>query len=207
MAEDKIKNLLQDADRMAPRPAALSANLMTIIRHRAHRRRTINLTASIAAIVISLFALGTWGLTTKTSKIKQEQKKVASLEAHVQQLQARTDTVLKLIHEVLENERKQRLHDALQVQLVSIPDPLEEAQKQVDKTAFILVYQANRMYRELDQKDSAIQTYKRVIKLFPQTRWAETARQRLSEIENNNFNKPNSEGDLIWKPQKQSSSC
>ena len=71
----------------------------------------------------------------------------------------------------------------------------QEIRKQVDKTAFILVYQANRMYSELDQKDSAIQEYNRVIELFPQSRWAEVARQRISEIQNEQTN--NSKGDLI----------
>jgi len=102
---------------------------------------------------------------------------------------------LKFIREVLEEERKQRRLQELQAQLASYSDPLQEIQKQVDKTAFILVYQANRMYRELDQKDSAIQAYNRVIELFPQSRWAEVARQRLSEIKNNQHN--NSKGDLI----------
>jgi outer membrane protein assembly factor BamD (BamD/ComL family) len=84
---------------------------------------------------------------------------------------------------VLEKEQKQRSLDELEAQLASIPDPLEEIQKQVDKTAFILVYQADRLYRELNRTDSAVETYNRVIELFPKNRWAQVARQRLSEIE------------------------
>jgi outer membrane protein assembly factor BamD (BamD/ComL family) len=85
---------------------------------------------------------------------------------------------------VLDEERRQSRLNELEAQLASIPDPLEEVQKQVDKTAFILVYQADRLYRELNQTDSAVENYNRVIKLFPENQWAKVARQRLSEIEN-----------------------
>jgi outer membrane protein assembly factor BamD (BamD/ComL family) len=90
---------------------------------------------------------------------------------------------------VLDEERRQSRLDELEAQLASIPDPLEEMQKQVDKTAFILVYQADRQYRELNQTDSAVENYKRVIELFPDNRWAKVARQRLSEIKNDKSNK------------------
>jgi TolA-binding protein len=145
-----------------------------------------------------LIAIGIWRLTAGTSLDPAE---IASLQAQFKQLQARTDATLNLVHEVLEEERKQRRLDELEAQLASIPDPLEEMQKQADKTAFILVYQANRMHQELNQKDSAVRTYNRVIQLFPQNRWAEVARKRLSEIENRKinktFNETNLKGDSI----------
>jgi outer membrane protein assembly factor BamD (BamD/ComL family) len=84
---------------------------------------------------------------------------------------------------VLEDERRQSRLEELEAQLASIPDPLEEIRKQVDKTAFILVYQADRLYRELNETESAVETYNRVIRLFPRNQWAAVARERLSEIE------------------------
>ncbi len=192
MTEDKIKNLLQRADQTAGEPVPVSANLAADVRRRANRRQTANLAARIAIAAIVVIALGIWSFTAKKTR---DQQKLVTLEIQIKQLQAQTDATLKFIREVLDEERKQRRLQELQAQLASIPDPLEEIQKQVDKTAFILVYQANRMYRELDQKASAIQAYNRVIELFPQSRWAEEARQRLSEIKNNQHN--NSKGDLI----------
>ena len=191
MTEDKIKNLLQKADEMVAGPG-ISANLAADVRHRANRRQTVNLAARIAVAAIVVIALGIWSFTAKKT---WDQQKLVTLEIQIKQLQAQTDATLKFIREVLDEERKQRRLQELQAQLASIPDPLEEIRKQVDKTAFILVYQANRMYRELDQKASAIQAYNRVIELFPQSRWAEEARQRLSEIRNNQLH--NSKGGLI----------
>jgi len=195
MTEDEIKNLLQKADQMAGAPAPVSADLSAAVRRRAHRRRVVTFALPLAAAVV-LIALGIWGLTINFGEKIDEQRRAAQIK----QSQARSDASLKLPPEVIENERRQQRLDELQAQLASIPDPIEEIQKQVDKTAFILVCQADRMYRELDLKASAIQTYKRVIKLFGQTQWAEVARNRLAEIKNNQ-NKKDSKGDLLWKPQ------
>jgi TolA-binding protein len=170
----------------------LSANLAAAVRSRAGRRQTANLAFRIAAAAVVLIALGIWSYTAKKTR---DQQRIVALEMQIQQLKTQTDATLNLIREVLEEERKKRRLNELYAKLGSYPDPLEEIRKQVDKTAFILVYQANRMYHELDQKDSAIQAYNRVIELFPQSRGAEVARQRLSEIKNNQHNK--SKGDLI----------
>lgn len=206
MTEEKIKKLLQEADQTAGEPAWVCVNL-SAVRRRANRRRFLSLAAPLAAAAVVIAGLGVWSVTSRVLESKREQEKIALLEAQVKQLQARTDSALNLIQEVLEEERRQRRLDELEAQLASIPEPLEEIQKQVDKTAFILVYQADRLYRELNQTDSAIEAYNRVIELFPQNRWAKVARQRLEEIENRKFNKTDSEGDLKWKPLNASSSC
>jgi len=183
MTEDKIKNLLQEADRMAGQPAQARIDL-SALRRRAGRRRLASLAGPVAAAAMLMIALGVWSLAIKTPEPTREQEKIVSLETQIKQLQASTDAALSLIHEVLEDERRQSRLDELEAQLASIPDPLETIRKQVDETAFILVYQADRLYRELNETESAVETYKRVIRLFPRNQWAGVARERLSEIEN-----------------------
>jgi len=199
MTEDKIKNLLQKADETAGVPAPVSVNL-SAVRRRANRRRIVSVATPIAAAAAILVAFGLWNLTSKNVGTTQQQQKIASLETQIEQLQARADATYNLVQEVLDNERKQQR--------------LEEIQKQVDKTAFNLVYQADRMYRELNLKSSAIQTYKRVIELFPETHGAEVARERLLEIQTcpergrrDIKYKKDSKGDLLWKQQNVPSSC
>ena len=183
MTEDKIKKLLWQADKTAGGAAPVRVNLPAI-RRRADRKNLITLVAPLASAAVLMVALGILALMFRTAEPTPEQEKIALLETRIEQLQARTDAALGLIQEVLDQERRQSRLDELQAQLTSIPDPLEEVQKQVDKTAFILVYQADRLYRELNQTDSAVENYNRVIALFPENRWAKVARQRLSEIEN-----------------------
>jgi hypothetical protein len=208
MTEDTIKNLLQQADHMAGLPRPVSANLSAIVRRRAHRRHLrITLTTPFAAAAVVLIAAGIWNLSIRTSERTKDQQKIVSLEKQLEELQVRTDAALGLIHEMLVAEQKQHSLNELEAQLASIPDPLEEIQRQVDKTASILVYQADRLYRELNRTDSAVETYRRVIKLSPKSQSAQEARQRLLEIESRRFNKIDSKGDLKWKPQVVSLSC
>ena len=183
MTEDEIKNLLQQADKTAGGVAPVRVNL-SAIRRRAGRRNIINLVAPLASAAVLMVALSILVLMFRTAEPTPEQEKIALLETRIKQLQARTDAALGLIQEVLDEERRQSRLDELQAQLASIPDPIEETRKQVDKTAFNLVYQADRLYNELNQTDSAVENYNRVIELFPENRWAKVARQRLSEIEN-----------------------
>ena len=183
MTEYKIKNLLQKADRMAGRPAEVRIDL-SALRRRAGRKRLASLAGPVTAAAVLMIALGIWSLGIETPEPTRKQERIVTLETQVKQLMASTDAALSLIHEVLEDERRQNRLDELEAQLASIPDPLEEIRKQVDKTAFILVYQADRLYRELNETESAVETYKRVIRLFPKNQWAAVARERLSEIEN-----------------------
>lgn len=188
MEEDKIKRLLQKADQTAGSPAYVPANLATAVRRRAKQRTFVRLAAPLSAAAILLIAFGIYQLVRTPANDTREQMRLAALKAEVEQLRQQTDATLKLVREVIKNQRRRSQLQALEAKLASIPDPLEQMQRQADKTAFILVYQANRMYEELDQKDSAIQTYNRVIELFPQSKWAEVARERLLKIQNNSVN-------------------
>jgi len=183
MTEEEIIKLLKQADKTAGEAAPVRVNLSDI-RRRAGHRNMITLVAPLASAAVLMVALSILALMFRTAEPTQEQEKIALLETRIEQLRARTDAALSLIQEVLDDEQRQSRLDELQAQLASIPDPLEEVRKQVDKTAFILVYQADRLYRELNLTDSAVENYNRVIKLFPENRWAKVARQRLSEIEN-----------------------
>jgi TolA-binding protein len=171
------------------------------IRRRALRRRAIGYAACTATAAVLLYVLAAGDFRNLAVERPTRQEQLASLQSQIEQLQASTDAALKLVHDVLESERKQHRLDKLHVQLASIRDPREQIQKEVDRTAFILVYEADRLYRELGQTNAAVETYNRVIRLFPETQWAEVARQRLSDIENKKYNKVDSEGDSKWRLQ------
>jgi len=205
MTDDKIKQLFEIADRTAGRPLMFPIKA-GVIRRRARVRRLVSTTSRVAAAVL-IFAVALWGLSDRSTRPTAQQRQIASLQVQVKLLQARADTALKLIEEVLDEERKQDRLAELEAELASIPEPLDEIKKQVDRAAFTLVYEADRMYGELSKRHSAVRAYKRVIELYPQTQSAEIARQRLSEIEDKERRKPDSEGDLIWKPRNPLLSC
>ncbi|MHC5060679.1 MAG: tetratricopeptide repeat protein [Planctomycetota bacterium] len=192
---------------MATGPGPVPANLAQAVRRLGRRNNITKIAAPVAAAAVFLVAVGIWQLSDRASKETsmpsiaqngQTQEIAAPSQAEIRELVARTDALVELVHEVLEQERSRQRLAELEAELASIPDPLDEIRKSIDKTAFTLLYQADRMYRELDLKDSAVEAYNRVIELFPENRWADTARQRLSEIENQKTGK----GDLLWKPKR-----
>lgn len=206
MTDDKIKDLLQKADQTAGMPVMFPVDIYAIYQ-RAHIRRIAKIATHIAAVFLFISALVIWSLLNRNVESTMNHEQITPIQAQLMQLNASVDATLKLVNEALEEERKQNRLDELEAQLASISDPLEEVQMQVDKTAFILVYQADRMYREFDLKGSAVRTYKRVIKLFPKTQWAEVAQQRLAEMKNQKRDGTDSKGELLWKPQNMPSSC
>lgn len=197
MSEERIKILLERADEAAGRPAFGYVSHAGI-RRRVLRRRLLRVTIPAAAAAVALVGLALWAICMQTKGPPLEPQRLASLEGQVRQLQAQTDATLRLVREVLERDRRERHLASLEAELTRIPDPMQEVERQVDKTAFLLVYQADRLYKELNQTESATRAYKEVIQLFPDNQWADIARERLSEIEQRQINKsdqPNRKGE------------
>lgn len=184
MNEEKIQTLLQRADRVAGRPA-FGRITAARIRQQIRRRRIIRIltpltAAAGVAVTVAVLAISMRALR---SGPESEPQRIASLEEQVRQLQTRTDATLKLVQEVLESDRRQWRLAALEAELASIPDPVRQAEQQVDRTVFVLLYQADRLYKELNETESAVAAYREIIQLFPTNRWAEVARERLAEID------------------------
>lgn len=181
MNDDKIRELLANADEAAG-PPAFGHVRAAGIRGRLRRRRMM-LAGCPAAAAAVLLALGVWCVCMRTTEpAPPDEQRIALLEEQVRQLQIQTDAALKLVRDVLAQERQQQRLDALEAELASIRDPRREIEAQADRAAFALVYQADRFYRELNQAQSAVEAYEQVIRLFPQSRWADEARKRLAEI-------------------------
>jgi tetratricopeptide (TPR) repeat protein len=198
--EERIERLLSRADETAGAPG-FGPVTVAGMRRRVHRGRLIRVGTPSTAAALLLIGVILWWIGARTPKPQPPPQRIASLEEQVRQLQAQTEMTLKLVQEVLDKDRQQRRLAALEAELASIPDPLQEIDRQVDKTAFILVYQADKLYRELNQTESAVRAYKEVIQLFPTNQWAQVARERLSEIEQRRINKSQREkGEPKWEP-------
>ncbi|MGE5296517.1 MAG: tetratricopeptide repeat protein [Solirubrobacterales bacterium] len=184
MNREKIETLLQRADDLAGRPT-FGRVTAGVIRQRVHHRQVIRITVPLTAAAAVAITAAVWTLSVKTQEAvpQPEPQKIASLEAQVRQLQERTDATLQLVQQVLEQDRRHRRVAAAEAELASVPDPMRQVEQQVDKAAFVLIYQADRLYKELNQTESAVAAYKEIIQLFPTNRWAEVARERLAEIE------------------------
>jgi tetratricopeptide (TPR) repeat protein len=199
VSEEQIKKLLQEADVTARRPV-FNPVAAGRIRQRIHRRRVMRSAGLTAAAAVVVVAATLWIVCMQRQKPQPEQQRIVSLEMQVRELQVQTNATLKLVQEVLEKDRQDRHLASLEAELSSIPEPMMEIERQVDKTAFLLVYQADKLYKELNQTESAVAAYKEVIQLFPKNRWADVARERLSQIEKRQINKSDKQGETRCKP-------
>jgi len=197
MTEDKLKNLLQETDRLAGRPETIKVDI-SVIHKNAQRRKIINIASPLAAAAVLILGVGFMILEAPNADLIEKPIETATTQMKIKQFQASNDATINLIYEILEQERSQQRLKVLKAELAAIPDPIEQMNEELDRTAFILVYSADKMYNELNLTDSAVETYKRVIKLFPDNQWAQVARERLDAIKNAE-NKNRSQGDSKWK--------
>jgi len=201
MNDERLQILLHRADDAADAPVITGVSAARI-RQRIRRTRTIRVAVPLAAAAVMTVAAAILTLRKQGQPpLPQAQpERIASLEEQVKQLKTQTDATLKLVQEVLQRDRQQQRLAALEAELASIPDPVRQMQQQVDKTAFLLIYQADRLYKELNQTESAVAAYKEVIQLFPTNRWADVARERLSQIEQRQINKSDDKGEAKCEP-------
>ncbi|MEN6575868.1 MAG: hypothetical protein ABFD90_05945 [Phycisphaerales bacterium] len=196
MKDERIQTLLHRADEIAGDPIFKGASAARIRQRIQHRRmvRTAVPLAAAAVVTIAVAVLNHPRPEQAPLPLPQPER-IASLEEQVKQLKAQTDATLKLVQEVLEKDRQQRRLATLEAELASIPDPVRQMEQQVDRSAFLLLYQADRLYKELNQTESAVAAYKEVIQLFPTNQWADVARERLSQIEQRQINKSEDKGE------------
>ena len=185
MSEEKLIELLQRADRHAGSYRSDGTdNIAETVRLRLRSRRIKRIACSSAAAAVVMAGICVWAVAGILNV--RTDRQIADLKAKVVDLAAQTKVSQKLVADLLERERQSRRLIQLERELASIPDPLEEIARQNDRTAFIMVYQADRLYRELNLTGSAVETYNRVIELFPENKWAKVARERLSEMNKKN---------------------
>jgi len=206
MNEDRLQGILKEADRLAVKPGKAVVSV-SLLRRRVNRRRMIatGVPSTVAAAVI----LGVLLLSDPGERGGDSNEvDVAVLRAEVEELRLRTDAALSLVHEVIASQRQERRMEAMTAQYATGRDPLDEVRREVDRTASILFYRADRLCRQAGDMDGAMDGYEQVIKLFPESGWAEKARQRVSEIkEGKKPGSTNMEGDKKWKPRDTSLSC
>lgn len=186
MEENRLKNLLQEADRFSggcvvQDASSIAESVRKTVRRRHQRKMYLCFAASVAAVLI--VCAGLWNTAIEKDRIAKSEN-IKQLQSEVDRLQSEVDTILVAVRQVIAEEKSNATLVKLEAELASISDPIEEVQRQVDRAAFIIVYQADRMYKDHNLINAAIESYKRAIEFFPENKWAEVARSRLSEIEN-----------------------
>jgi len=196
MSEDSIRDLVRWADGRAGPPPPLSADLAGRVLLRRRRRTRIRVTLG-AGLCLAVVALGGAGLfeRSKDARIVAEQPSESGVPrrppmhpaavAELTRLGVEADLHTRIAAGMsAAREQQLRLRD-LRHRLVA-DDPYEQAQRQVDRAARIILCRAESLHRDHGLPASAVAAYRRVVELFPANPLAEVARRRLSELENSN---------------------
>ncbi|MBN1489464.1 MAG: hypothetical protein JXA69_06050 [Phycisphaerae bacterium] len=189
---DSIEQLLRAADRAASPPPIAPADLAGHVRRLARRRRTLRAVGGAAAAAMVVLAVGSRFLMPQAGPTAESpiatgpqpatQNEVTQLRAEIAALRQEADAALALARQLAAERQRQDQVAALQ-RVIDGPDAVDEVRREMDQAAFTIVYQADRMLRELNLPESAIESYRQAIRLFPDSPSAAVARQRLAEIE------------------------
>ncbi len=193
MNDEKLESLLRAAGRAAvegpsAEPLSAESGLAGRVRYlrvqRQRRRR-----AGVGLAAMALLGVTFWGLfhpgsptpladrpnPPRPSAIDVEQLKarIAAIDAEVEQRLRRVEQL----------RQRQRVHTELAElrNQPQPPNPLQTARMEIERTALLLVDDAE--YRaDFASGDVAAQQYRRVLELFPHTTAAQTARKRLETL-------------------------
>lgn len=178
MTPDTLTQLLRQADHEAGGPRAVPDDLPERVRKLAHRRKRLRVQGGVAAIGL-MTILGVLigprlrGNDAHTT-IPAITVAASTLDDELRAIKVETE---KLRAEILAAQPiPARVPARPRVVTPTVDEELERA-------AYLIVYQADRYHRELDMPESAIASYRQAIDLFPGTRAAQTAQDRLGQIE------------------------
>jgi hypothetical protein len=187
MNDDRLRMLIEKADAGVAPPGTGAGELSSIARTM-YRRRVRRRLAAAATAVMILCVVGAWRASslwhgvdktsiavvspTPTDDVTVLKEKLAKLEEQIQRQE-------QIIERLLAAERSNRLKAEADQRLLR-PTGRELLDQQLSQTAGTIFLCADEENKLPGNKQSARDSYNLVIKTFPQTVWAEKARERLA---------------------------
>ena len=174
MTEDRLTELLRGADAAAPLPAVVG--LAGRVRRQAHARVRRRQLAAAMVVVVSVGA-ALW--VNRTHRRAEEPAPLASaVSARVSPAVVARLRVEAEIHSTV----ARALHARQARRRIQTPVTRPTIESERDKAALAMLDHAERLRRDLKEVDAALAAYRRTIELFPGTRWAAVAKQRIEQL-------------------------
>ena len=177
---DRLTQLLCSADTieasLLDRGPTADQIVSAVHRRRARRhRRRAGLATAVAVVLVAWI----W-ITTQTREPHAPTIAFLARPSTAPQPSSPSPQTLAMLHEQtvarLTHRREPRRPSISSTAAVASPREVR------DRAALILIYDADQNLRAR-RRDDAVAAYRRAIELFPQSRWADVARQRLKQIE------------------------
>jgi cell division protein FtsB len=169
---DPLAELLRTADAAQPPPEQRGDVAGRV--HRRARRRRAGQGLIVAALVVGV-GVSVWFSRPPARHSTIASASVAQLQRECAQFDADADMHERTAQLMLSHERAA-------ARRVAAADDRDAVTSQLERSALILVNQGERLLREPDAKSAAADAFRRVVELFPQSRGAAVARERLNQI-------------------------
>ena len=189
MNDERLRRLIEKADTGVAPPGAGAGELSSIARM-LYRRQVRRRLAAAATAVMLLCVVGAWQASwlwhgmdktniagvspAQAADVTVLKEKLAKLEEQIQRQE-------QIIERLLAAERSNRLKAEADERLLR-PTGRELLDEQLSQTAGTILLCADEENKMPEYKQSARESYNLVIKTFPQTVWAEKARDRLAAM-------------------------
>ena len=190
---DALRELLQCADAAAPPLAPLPGDLAArvhrrVLRHRRLRHLALgSLTAAAAVVVLSLGGLF-WGRRPPVepgNAPPPAAANAANWRADLAVLEAAAAAHTQAAKLITAAAHARRVL-ATAARPTRVPAPPHRARAEVEQAAQPLVEHGAELERELKSPQPAVNVFREVVRLFPNTAWAAVARDKLATIEKQN---------------------
>ena len=191
MTPDPFKNLLQEADAAARFRRFEAPDLAGRVRTVARRRRQVQRAGAVIAVIVMVSAgillAGKQGqprhTETGTSVLANRGRPSdAAMELRKEVNRLRLEATSRAnVAAGIDRHRRRLSRLAAYRRQAAVVSPAMRLQQEIEISAGIMVYQAERLLGRTGDERAAVETYQRAIRLFPDTSHAEVARKRLSE--------------------------
>lgn len=172
---DVLEELLRSTDAANPPPARTCDVVPAVKRRRSQRRRVRVATASFTSA--ALLVAAAVALLREPPRPRPAPLAVAPMTPPIELNPETRVRIHEMTIQALQARRAQRRSAERIAAVASTPSPRELR----DRAALILIYDAEQ-HRRARRRDDAVAAYRRTIDLFPQSPWADVARQRLKQI-------------------------
>jgi hypothetical protein len=192
MNDEQLNNLLHRAEADWQPKSVAPSELAQAVRKRAARRQQRTRTIQLAACLISSLGIGVAAWHFAGSRADQQVASVPTknpapvdslvdLQAKIARLQAEADFHQQVARRIIALEQQDRAHNEALAVLAEEP-ALDVIAEQLDVVANRMVLRADSLRADMRPAAEAAEIYQEVIRLFPATTSADSARQRLMEL-------------------------
>jgi hypothetical protein len=109
------------------------------------------------------------------------------LQAQIAELENEANRALQFVELYRAAESRHKVHSASEALAAESLLPTEViAELEIDRAAAISVISADAQANEFNRPDEAAESYRSVLKHFPESRWASVARERLAQVRHMN---------------------